>query len=181
MKHLLKYVNGTQDLVLELGSSEFGVENEVTVLADANWAEGPSRRSTSGGTIYFRGVMLMSYSRTQPVVALSTCEAELLAVSTATSEGLFVVHILSEIGIIASLRIMSDSSAARAVVQRRGPGRMKHLQIRHLWLQEGFRRGDFELSVINSDVNIADALTKHFAGGRHALLRGLLGLRAEDA
>eukprot|EP00972_Heterocapsa_arctica_P029477 4341612-Heterocapsa_arctica.AAC.1 len=55
---------------------------------------------------------------------------------------------------------------------------MKHLQIHHLWLQEGSRRGDFELSVIGTEENVADALTKAFTGTRHAVLKGLLGLRA---
>eukprot|EP00972_Heterocapsa_arctica_P058857 8673936-Heterocapsa_arctica.AAC.1 len=114
----------------------------------------------------------------QPVVALSTCEAELLAISTAVAEGLYVIHLLSEIGISASLRLRSDSSAARAVVAKRGSGKMKHLQIRHLWLQEGFRRGDFELSVIGTEANVADALTKPFTGARHNFLKNLLGLRA---
>eukprot|EP00972_Heterocapsa_arctica_P042836 6316452-Heterocapsa_arctica.AAC.1 len=39
MTHLLKYTKCTQDEVLVLGKSEFGVEDEVEVLADANWAE----------------------------------------------------------------------------------------------------------------------------------------------
>eukprot|EP00972_Heterocapsa_arctica_P068436 10111882-Heterocapsa_arctica.AAC.1 len=91
------------------------------VFADANWAEGPSRRSTSGGVILFLGVMLLTYARTHPVIALSTCEAELLAVATATTEGLFVQHLLSEAHVNTHLVIKSDSSSARAVVQRRGP------------------------------------------------------------
>eukprot|EP00972_Heterocapsa_arctica_P015553 2289414-Heterocapsa_arctica.AAC.1 len=54
---------------------------------------------------------------------------------------------------------------------------MKHLQIRHLWLQEGFRRGDFELAVISTEANVADMLTKAFTGARHVYLKGLMGLR----
>eukprot|EP00972_Heterocapsa_arctica_P091364 13480277-Heterocapsa_arctica.AAC.1 len=42
------------------------------------------------------------------VVAQFTCEAELLAISTAMSEGLYVVHLLGEIGINVSLRLRSD-------------------------------------------------------------------------
>eukprot|EP00972_Heterocapsa_arctica_P053827 7927391-Heterocapsa_arctica.AAC.1 len=54
MMHLLRYVKGTQDFVLELGGGETGVDDkEVTVLADANWADGPTRRSTSGGCVYY--------------------------------------------------------------------------------------------------------------------------------
>eukprot|EP00972_Heterocapsa_arctica_P105702 15572738-Heterocapsa_arctica.AAC.1 len=65
--------------------------------------------------MYYGGILLQSYARTQPVVALFTCEAELLAISTAATEGLYVVHLLSEIGVNASLRQRSVSSAARAV------------------------------------------------------------------
>eukprot|EP00972_Heterocapsa_arctica_P003649 543959-Heterocapsa_arctica.AAC.1 len=39
MKHLLKYIQSTRDEVLVLGTSKFGVENEVEILVDANWAE----------------------------------------------------------------------------------------------------------------------------------------------
>eukprot|EP00972_Heterocapsa_arctica_P097428 14373177-Heterocapsa_arctica.AAC.1 len=58
---------------------------------------------------------------------------------------------------------------------------MKHLQIRHLWLQEGFRRADFSLATVKSGDNIADVLTNNFAGSRHCLLRQMLGLRAPPA
>eukprot|EP00972_Heterocapsa_arctica_P013205 1940712-Heterocapsa_arctica.AAC.1 len=97
MKHLLRYVKGFQDFVLELGDGESGADDaEVTVLADANWADGPSRRSTSGVCVYYLKNLLLTYSRTQPVIALSTCEAELLAMCTAASEGKFVLSILAE-------------------------------------------------------------------------------------
>jgi hypothetical protein len=177
MRHLVKYIKGTQSDILVLGNSEFGTEQEVEVLSDANWADGPSRRSTSGGAAYYDGFLLQSYARTQNVVALSTCEAELLAISTATQEGIYITHLLSEINVEVTLKVRSDSSAARMVVARRGPGRMKHIQIRHLWLQEGYRRGTFELGIIKSDENIADVFTKGFAGPRHGYLKSLLGLQ----
>jgi hypothetical protein len=177
MRHLIKYLKGTQEDVLVLGDSEYGTETEIEVLADANWADGPSRRSTSGGAAFYNGFLLQSWARTQSVVALSTCEAELLAISAATSEGLYLVHLLGEVGVNASLRLRSDSSAARLVVARRGPGRMKHMEIRHLWLQEGFRRGAFELGIVKTDENVADAFTKAFSGPRHGYLKSRLGLR----
>eukprot|EP00972_Heterocapsa_arctica_P024537 3618129-Heterocapsa_arctica.AAC.1 len=53
MRHLIKYQNGTQNDVLVLGDSEYGTETEIEVLADANWADGLSRRSTSGGAAFY--------------------------------------------------------------------------------------------------------------------------------
>jgi hypothetical protein len=176
MQHLLRYVKGTQDWVLRLGGVESTDEKEIVVVSDASWADGPSRRSTSGGIVVYLGVILLTYSRTQPVVALSTCEAELLALSSGTQEGLFVKHMLAEAGIDAQLRVRTDSSAAKAVCQRRGVGRMKHLEVRHLWLQEAFRDNVYTLDTVKSEENIADSMTKRFAGARHRYLSELLGL-----
>ncbi len=152
----------------------------MVAISDASWGDGPSRRSTSGGIIIYLGVVVLSYSRTQPVVALSTCEAELLALGTATQEGLFVKHMLAEAGIDAPLRVRTDSSAAKAVCQRRGVGRMKHLEVRHLWLQDAYRRGDYVLDTVKSEDNVADGMTKRLAGARHRYLCDLLGLRMTD-
>ena len=72
--------------------------------------------------MYYNGFLLLTYSRTQPIISLSACEAELLAMCTGALEGKLVVSILREMGIDdARLRIFSDSSAARAGVVKRGP------------------------------------------------------------
>eukprot|EP00972_Heterocapsa_arctica_P063584 9384419-Heterocapsa_arctica.AAC.1 len=71
----------------------------------------------------------------------------------AVQEGMFVQHLLDEMingavvdgkksdGEKVPLRIHSDSSAARAIVVRRGVGRLNHLAIRQLWLQDELREG----------------------------------------
>eukprot|EP00972_Heterocapsa_arctica_P016340 2411341-Heterocapsa_arctica.AAC.1 len=63
---------------------------------------------------------------------------------------------LAEAGIDAHLRVRTDSSAAKAVYQRRGVGRMKHLEVRHLWLQAAFRDNVYTLDTVRSEENIAD-------------------------
>ena len=46
-------------------------------------------------------------------------------------------------------QIHSDSSAARSVARRRGiGGRLRHLQTRHLWLQNGVALGHLKLDVV---------------------------------
>eukprot|EP00972_Heterocapsa_arctica_P004560 678214-Heterocapsa_arctica.AAC.1 len=64
--------------------------------------------------------------------------------TTAVQEGQFVKHVLDELGQATSLRVYSDSSAARAVIARRGVGRMKHLVVPDLWLQDQLRNGQIE-------------------------------------
>ena len=63
------------------------------------------------------------------------------------------------------IQIYSDSSAARSVARRRGiAGRLRHLQIRHLWLQSRVALGHLKLDVVAGERNPADTLTKPLPG-----------------
>lgn len=57
----------------------------------------------------------------------------------------------------------TDSSAAVGICKRSGIGRVRHLAVGQLWVQEGLRRGDFKLFKVAGANNPADALTKHLA------------------
>ena len=129
--------------------------------------------------MYFRGVLVSAWSRTQPVVALSTAEAELIAMTMAVQEGQFLQHLLAELNMETKIHVYSDSSAARAIVARRGCGRMKHLQVRDLWLQDQLRDGRIQVRCVDTDVNPADMFTKAFAKPRHERLAAMLGIRRD--
>ena len=55
----------------------------------------------------------------------------------------------------------SDSSAALAMSQRVGLGKVRHIDIHMLWIQERVQRGDIILKKVGGENNISDALTKH--------------------
>ncbi len=78
---------------------------------------------------------IKSWSSTQGAVALSSAEAEFYAMIEAVIRGKGIL--MQEIGFVATERIQlfTDSSAAKSFVSRTGLGRMKHLEIRDLWLQ----------------------------------------------
>eukprot|EP00972_Heterocapsa_arctica_P001034 145781-Heterocapsa_arctica.AAC.1 len=83
MRRLLRYLRGTTDVVLKLNQHTLHGEKDIlSVYADASWASGPSRRSTTGGCIIYWNVLIGTWSR-KPVVALSTAESELIAMATA--------------------------------------------------------------------------------------------------
>eukprot|EP00972_Heterocapsa_arctica_P046577 6874774-Heterocapsa_arctica.AAC.1 len=95
--------------------------------------------------------------------------------TTAVQEGQIVKHVLDELGQATSLKVYSDSSAARAVVARRGVGRIKHLAVRDIWLQDQLRDGQIEVKHVGTQDNPADLFTKSFGGPRHRLLTELIG------
>ena len=164
---ILKYVQKTKSMQLQLVTKTKETETAqekkddvIHVYVDANWASDEQRRSTSGGIVWYRGCVIHYWSRTQPVIALSTCEAELLAVSAGAVEGRHIQNVLAELSRKATIRIYSDSSSARAVVMRRGPGRLRHMEIRHLWLQDEMRAKRIEIRAVPTADNPADMMTK---------------------
>ena len=148
----------------------------VVAFADANWAAGPDRKSTSGGCVMYGGVLLNSWARTQQCVALSTAESELIALGVATQEAQLAQHILQELGVPAEVRLYSDSSAARAVCAKRGAGRMKHVAVQQLRLQDEVRENRIQFRRVETVLNLADLFTKLFAGPRHSWLSTAIGL-----
>ena len=101
-----------------------------------------------------------SWSRTQATVALSSTEVECIGAVTACSEALFFQSIFAHCGFAMDITIIMGSAGARAVAHRQGAGRIKHLEMRSLWLQEVILSNGVTIDAVSSAENIADALAK---------------------
>ena len=95
-----------------------------------------TRRSTSGTALFFGSHLISFSSRLQKSVALSSGEAELTAQVSGLAEGLGIRSVLSELGVAVRVAGECDSSAARGVLSRIGSGKIRHLEVKHLWVQE---------------------------------------------
>jgi len=67
---------------------------------------------------------------------------------------------MRDLGWYCKIRLLVDSSAAKSIASRTGLGKLRHLEIKFLWLQECVRRGKVVLSKVRGDINPADVLTK---------------------
>ena len=56
--------------------------------------------------------------------------------------------------------LKTDSEAAKSFVSRRGLGRMRHIEVRELWLQEEVRKGLVTVAKVSGKENPADLMTK---------------------
>ena len=99
--------------------------------------------------------VLETWTQGQQLIALSSGEAELYAVGSAAARLLYHVYLLRELGHKPRATVACDSSAARGVLQRTGPGRIRHLQTRFLWVQERIRAGDFAVVSVPGASNAA--------------------------
>ena len=104
--------------------------------------------------------LLRTWCKTQGIVSLSSAEAELMAATKGGCEGLGMLRLFQDLGITAKARLHVDASAAIGIVQRQGVGKVRHLDVHTLWLQERQARKHFELLKIKGTKNPADLFTK---------------------
>ena len=165
LKHLARYMSGHPRLVWVfnegdgLGSEEH--EEYIDVYTDSNWAGClRTRRSTSGGIVVLDGGALKSWSSTQATVAMSSGEAEYYALVKGAAEGLGMQALMKDLGWKAKVRISVDASAAKSVASRVGIGKIRHLDVKFLWIQEAVRAGKITIRKVRGVENPAGILTK---------------------
>ena len=132
----------------------------VDVFVDLDWANGAERKSTSGGIMCVDEVGVKHWSRTQKAWALSSGEAEYYAMVTGGAEGLGMQSLAEDLGWKVQVRIWTDSSAANAVANRRSLGKLRHIELKWLLMQEMVKEGRIQLKTVRGNENIADHLTK---------------------
>ena len=109
-------------------------------------------------------------------MATSSGEAEFLAAGSAANESLGIAGIFHELGFPIQVTLQLDSVAAIGMVQRRGVGRVRHLGVRFLHLQELLREGRISaIQNISTKENTADIGTKALTGDRLVELLDLFG------
>ena len=104
--------------------------------------------------------VLKWWSKTQPTIALSSGEAELAAIVRSTSEGLGMIAVMKEFHIDCDLTVKSDAIAAIGIVKRQGLGRVRHLAVADLWVQQRAKGGEVNYTKLDGKRNTSDMMTK---------------------
>lgn len=130
-KRILRYLKGS----LELGLKYRRTEEPVRGYVDADWANCPvDRRSYTGHTFVLGGAPVSWESRKQRTVALSSTEAEYIALTEAAKQASYIQRFLRELEYCGSdiVTIFCDNIGARKIAEN--PvfyGRTKHIDVRH--------------------------------------------------
>ena len=160
MKRLVRYLKGKPRIVLRFDYQ--GRCTELEGYSDSDWA-GCKRtaRSTSGGAMMVGGHNLKTWSSTQKSVTLSSGEAELVAAVKMGGELIGMCQLAHDWGIELEAKLLVDSSAAIGVVGRKGNGRLRHVKVGMLWIQERAENGDIRVEKVLGENNPADLMTKY--------------------
>ena len=119
--------------------------------------------------MYHGAHVLMLWSRTQSTIALRSGEAELNASLKGGAELLGLRELFREWHRPIALVLEGDSSACKGTINRTGSGRIKHLEVKQLWIQDKAKEKELEFKKVPREYNAADCLTKHWGpdGQKH--------------
>ena len=154
----------------------------LETFTDSDWAGDKSsqvrrRRSVSSVCVFLNGYMVTSWSRSQKSIALSSCEAEFLASAGGVAEAIQVKdlwHFISRRAVM--IKAITDSSSCRAFTERLGVGRLKHIDIKYLWMQLEVKKETLKMEGIPTLWNVSDLGTKRLSRQRLEFLMYLIGL-----
>ena len=160
LKRLVRYLGGQPRLVHHYPFQEEQVG--INVYVDTDFAGCKATRgSTSGGVAMHGTHTIKHWSKTKTTVCLSSAEAELRGIGDGLAQAIGLQSIAADLGFSWRIDIHMDATAAIGIARRRGMGRIKHLDVTDLWIQEKFNsKLAFLHNVLGAD-NPADVLAKH--------------------
>lgn len=162
LRKVLQYLrhNNNCELYFKFSTSKT-VKLELEV--DASYASGPERKSLYGFIIWMNNAPVMFRTKMENVIALSSCEAELIAISEACKSLGFVENLLKFLGVEYStpIEVYNDNRGAINIINnRKAVRRCRHIELRHFFLQDWIDKGRIEVLYRSSGELTADLLTK---------------------
>ncbi|KAA1072112.1 hypothetical protein PGT21_050322 [Puccinia graminis f. sp. tritici] len=171
VKHLLRYVKGTIDRGIIFAKNDESPKSKLTAYTDADYDSCTlTRRSTTGHGIMWRGCLISWKSKRQRTVALSTTEAEYMAISDAAKHLLWMRRMISLISqtpmetadVITDMELFNDNNGAVFLSQESAINqRSKHIDIRYHFIRDLVKDKKIRTSHIDTKSMPADMLTKN--------------------
>lgn len=156
----------------------------MAVYTDSDFAgDVDSRKSTSGYVFLMDGAAVAWLSKKQPIVTLSTTEAEYVAASVCACQVIWYKRVLEELGYSGegSTVILCDNTST--IKLSKNPvfhGRCKHIGVRFHFLRDLVNKGVISLEHCGTAEQVADIFTKALKRESFEDLRSKLGVCSSE-
>ena len=181
VKRIFRYLKGTASFgITYTRSTDFVVQG----YSDADFGgDLDTRRSTTGYIFQVCGGCLSWRSKLQRIVALSSCESELIALTEAMKEALWFRKILADLCFDTSdpLKLHEDNQAAISVSSansRKLSSRTKHFETRYFAIRHHIEANAICVEYCPTTEMIADMLTKPLGAVLFRRLLTMMGIRS---
>lgn len=177
-KHLLRYLSNTINYQIIYRKSR----RDLYGYTDADWGGNKDDRKSFTGHVFFLASSPVSWeSKKQPTVALSSTEAEYMALCSASKEIVFLRNLISEMRFTSLVTkptiLYGDNLSAQQLVKN--PvfhARSKHIDIKMHFVRDVYERKELTLAYIPTDEMVADVLTKNLKKTKHVKFLEMLSL-----
>jgi hypothetical protein len=176
VKRILRYLKGTKNFAIKY-SSKIQLEQQQLKntnifhgYADAAYANTDDLKSTSGYVFIVSGGAITWRSKKQTTIALSSTEAEYVALSEAGREACWLRSLYDELGYTQKYPNTIKGDNDGSIAMARNPQfhkRSKHIAIRWHWVRNLVQNGDITIENCRDPEQTADILTKALAHPKH--------------
>ena len=160
-KRVLRYLKGTAGFGLVYTKSD---HSQLRGYSDSDWAGCTDTRRSTSGYLFMIGNNVISWaSKKQPVVALSTTEAEYIALCSATQEAVWLRRLLESIQHVQNgpTTIVEDNQGTISMAKNlRDSSRTKHIDIRYHFNREAVEKNITKIEYCETGDMVADTFTK---------------------
>ena len=153
---VLYYLHHHRHVGLRYGASVL----DLSGMSDSDWA---IRHSTTGFVFNYSLAAISWGSKKQNSIALSSCEAEIMALSEAAKEAVYLADFLGELGYPAqsTVQLATDNSGARDLAYNpEHHEKVKHIERRHFYIRELVEEQRLVVPYVATSDNLADFFTK---------------------
>lgn len=162
VKRVFRYLAGTKTLGLTFKA---GGGLQLLGYADAGFASDlKSRKSVTGVVVLLAQGCILHKSKQQNTIALSSAEAEIVALTDCAKEVQYFRYLLEEIGLPQDgpTRILEDNTSVISIVESGTAykGRMRHLEVSQRYVCQLQEDGDVDVRYTPTEEQVADMLTK---------------------
>ena len=181
LRRCCRYLQGTLNYGILYRREEENMHMPLAGFSDADWAgDVETRRSTSGMVFMMAGAAISWRSKSQKTVALSTCEAELMALAATLQEALWLRRLQDELQVSATqqpIQLWGDNQGANILARdHKFSNRTKHMALRYFFIREQLELGAVTLDYCCTEKMIADIFTKPLQRILFQRFRKMLGL-----
>lgn len=162
VKRVLRYVKGT--LNLGLYYKKEATDQTLEGFTDSDFAgDSDDSRSTSGYVFMMSKAAVAWSSKKQPIVTLSTTEAEYVAASACACQSVWMKEVLKGFNQSQESAIVIKCDNSSSIKLSKNPifhGRTKHIKVRFHFLRELVKDGEIDLIHCGTQDQLADIMTK---------------------
>ena len=163
-QHVMRHLQKTVNLGLQFSASEG--YNVAEAYSYADFANALSLKSVSGTMLMMYGNCVFWRPKRQAVIAGGTTEAELIAMSSAANELMWLKQLCTDLSLSAFMTTqLGDNKSANLLAKNPlSTDRSKHIRVRHLRATVAVEAEEIEIDWIGTKFMLADGLTKVLPG-----------------